>query len=387
MNGAQLRVFHDFPVWLPQTQTWMHNQIRYLPEGEIEGHVICERTENLDQFPLPRIHSFRREGERVWDKALRKARFNSYLDFMIHQARKWGGHILHSHFADVAWEHLPVARIAPLAQVVTFYGYDVNFLPATSPEWRQRYNELFTGAALVLCEGNHMARSVEDLGAPPGKVRVHHLGVTVDSIPFKPRIWAGKGPLRILLAATFQEKKGIPYALEAIGLLMKEVPVEVTIIGDAAPEARSLAEKQRILSAIDGWGLRDVVHLKGFQRYTVLLEEAYRHHIFMAPSVTAQDGDTEGGAPVTLIEMAASGMPVVATDHCDIPSIVIHEQTGFLAHERDPEGLVRNLLWLVANRDQWSRVAVAARRHVEEEFNARIQGERLSRLYRDLVSP
>ncbi len=386
MMGERVTVFHDFPVWLPLTQTWMHNQIRCLPEEEIEGHVICEQTENLDQFPFPRIHAFRKKEETLLDKMVRKVRFNSYHDFMVHQVKEHEARILHSHFADVAWYHRSVVEQASLRQVVSFYGYDVNYLPSSSPEWNARYEELFAGADLFLCEGNHMARSVEALGAPSAKVKVHHLGVMVDTIPFKARVWHGPGPLRILLAATFQEKKGIPYALRAVGMIKKEIPVEVTIIGDAAPEPRSLEEKRKIGSVIKEWGLQEVVHLKGFQPYNLLLEEAYGHHVFMAPSVTALDGDTEGGAPVVLIEMAASGMPVVATDHCDIPSIVVHGKTGLVTDERDPEGLARNLLWLAANVDQWQSLTQAARTHVEEEYNAPVQGRRLARLYREVLA-
>ncbi len=47
-----------------------------------------------------------------------------------------------------------------------------------------------------------------------------------------------------------------------------------------------------------------------------------RHHLFLSPSVTAPDGDSEGGAPVSIIEAAATGMPVVSTTHCDIPQAV-----------------------------------------------------------------
>ena len=46
------------------------------------------------------------------------------------------------------------------------------------------------------------------------------------------------------------------------------------------------------------------------------------------------------GLPVTLMEMAASGMPVISTRHADIPELVEHQRTGLLADERDVDGLV-----------------------------------------------
>ena len=33
---------HSFPFWLPQTQTWMYNQVKSLPR-DVHRHVVCER--------------------------------------------------------------------------------------------------------------------------------------------------------------------------------------------------------------------------------------------------------------------------------------------------------------------------------------------------------
>ena len=56
-----------------------------------------------------------------------------------------------------------------------------------------------------------------------------------------------------------------------------------------------------------------------------------------------------------------------------------------LAEERDVGGLVSRLRWLVENVDQWSNICEFARHHVEKEFNAREQGERLAAIYREIV--
>ena len=57
----------------------------------------------------------------------------------------------------------------------------------------------------------------------------------------------------------------------------------------------------------------------------------------MAPSVTASDGDMEG-TPMALVDMAATGMPIISTTHSDIPEIIRHGETEFLAEERDWRG-------------------------------------------------
>ena len=115
------------------------------------------------------------------------------------------------------------------------------------------------------------------------------------------------------------------------------------------------------------------------------MEEARRHHVFLSPSVTAADGDTEGGAPVSLIEMSASGMMVVSTTHCDIPGVILHGKTGWLAPERDIDALVEHLQWIVAHPGEWMEMQRAGRTYMEAEFDARRQGERLGAIYREFA--
>lgn len=55
-----------------------------------------------------------------------------------------------------------------------------------------------------------------DLGCPREKIALQRLGVDVDSTPFKPRQWRPEQALKVLIAASFREKKGIPDALAAL---------------------------------------------------------------------------------------------------------------------------------------------------------------------------
>jgi len=292
--------------------------------------------------------------------------------------------ILHSHFGMIGWENLRVARCLAARHVVTFYGIDVGFYPRHDSRWLGRYHTMFAEVDRVLCEGPHMRRAVVALGCPEERVTVHHLGVELDAIPLRPRIWDGRSPLRVLIAAAFREKKGIPFALEALGRLRETTPLHITLVGETPPRASS-AERQRILAAIDRWRLHDVVRRLGFLPHRELLREAYEHHLFLSPSVTAADGDTEGGAPVSLIEMAASGMVVVSTRHCDIPEVVIDDATGFLAPERDIDGLVTCLRKAVERRHQWPAMQRAARTHLQNGFDAMVQGRKLAALYLNLL--
>jgi colanic acid/amylovoran biosynthesis glycosyltransferase len=365
--------------------TWLYHQVRCLPP-EILSHIACEQTTNLNQFALPNIHCSKSNHSVrwLWDYTLNALGLRPYFHNQILVARQQEVHILHSHFGDRGWADIEVAQSVGLKHIVTFYGFDVNRIPLLHPKWKTRYARLFDHVDRVLCEGVHMADCIRKLGCPSEKIKVHHLGIDLEAIPFKPRIWSRGEPLRFLIAATFREKKGIPYALEALGRMQKDFPMEITVIGDATQEDRSQMEKGKILKIMDRYQLHPKIKMMGFQSMNVLFKEAYEHHIFLSPSVTAEDGDTEGGAPVSILEMLASGMPVVSSRHCDIPSIVHHNKSGFLAEERNVEELAQHIQWLTHNPSDWKSLVENGRRHLEREYDAKTQGIRLAQIYQEI---
>ena len=151
-------------------------------------------------------------------------------------------------------------------------------------------------------------------------------------------------------------------------------------------DKKSQAEKVKILEVIDRHQLRGNIQMLGFQPHEVFFGEAYKHHIFLSPSVTAKVGDSEGGAPITIIEMLATGMPIVSSYHCDIPNIVKHGESGLLSHERDVSEIVSNLEWLIQHPDDWRPMIENGRSTVEKEYDAAIQGVNLSRIYHEIVA-
>lgn len=384
-------VLHISPSWLPQTQTWLHALIAEQQRLGVSAHVVCQQTENRDQFPIRNLHSLEDAGAayRLWDRGVRKLGLRHHLAFTVRAGKQAGATWVHSHFGDTGWHNLETARRLRVPHAITFYGRDVNMLPR-DPLWRTRYLDLFRQGDLFFCEGPHMARCLQQLGCPADKIVVHHIGVRMADIPFRPRQWTPGVPLRILMACAFREKKGVPYALEMIGRLQHEVPLEVTLIGGAGP-GYSLREVNWIHEIIAKHRLEGKIRMMGFQPYSVLWEEAYRHHLFLSPSVTASSGDTEGGAPVSIIEMAATGMPILSTTHCDIPEVMRPETDRFLAPEREVDALLALAQGLIRDWGALGEPLLRVRRHLEREFDLTAQARKMMACYgnagRGTVSP
>src|SRR5262249_2293478 len=221
----------------------------------------------------------------------------------------------------------------------------------------------------------------------PAKIEVFRLGIDLTRIPFVPRKNPVTATKRFLIAGSFREKKGIPYALEALGLVQRSYPdLAITVIGDSGGSIRDNREKQKIMEIVERQGLREKTRFLGYQPYDVLIREFYQHDVFVSPSVTSSDGDTEGGAPVTVIEAAASGMPVASTTHCDIPFVLSEANSPYLAPERDAEALHRAIVALL-DREDWEMLATANRKMLESELDVEKQASQLAGIYRDILAP
>lgn len=375
--------------FLPVTENWIFRQIANL--DSYESIVYCHGIANLDAFPVRELRDFG-EGRLsdLYGFSNRVANevfgMNPFIKYALRRDRP---DVVHAHFGPSGYFMSRTRSVERFGLVTTFYGDDLSRLPDQKPRWRLRYQRLFLDGDLFLIEGPHMRNRLISLGCPEDKARVHRLGIDLDMIRWKPRTLGPDGQVKVLASASFREKKGLVYAIEAFGMAMRHSPglnMSLTVIGDSTGTESEEAEKAKILMAIREFELEDVVRLVGFRPYTYFIEELYKHHLFLSPSVTASNGDTEGGAPVSIIEASASGMPVLSTTHCDIPGVVLDGVTGFLADERDSVALAEKLVELVTDPSRWAAMGQSARRHIERDFDARKQGFALAAIYDKVTS-
>lgn len=370
--------------YLPVTENWMYGQIKGL--RRYEPIVYACNRENLSLFPVNKI---RTTGFlRVAKRGLRLRKIYFYLYFLYYLAKDRPD-VVHAHFGPSGQRFLVLKRIINVPLITTFYGYDVNQIIQEHPAWLDKYRRLFRDGTLFLVEGSYMKKSLAAIGCPEEKILVQHLGVDVDTIKFVPRKIVHGEETRILMAASFREKKGIPYGIDAFGHFKNMHPqakASLTIIGDSAGDRSGEEQKRLILKHIEKHHIENSVKMMGYQSHEVFIRELYSHHLFLAPSVQASDGDSEGGVPVSIIEAAASGIPVLATYHCDIPEVVLDGKSGYLVPERDAALLAKRLESLVFNVSMWPEIGTNGRRHIEQNYNARTQIELLEGIYDRVVS-
>lgn len=163
----------------------------------------------------------------------------------------------------------------------------------------------------------------------------------------------GQGNKKVVLfVGRLAEKKGVRYLMEA----MREVEARLVIVGTGPleTELKRLAEQTK--ADIQFWGNRSHEELK------IIIPSA---DLFVAPSVTAVGGDTEG-IPVSIMEAMASGVPVVASDSGGISDLVKHQENGLLIKEKDVEGIAEAINKVLLNQKLAGRLSKRAMEMIKE---------------------
>jgi colanic acid/amylovoran biosynthesis glycosyltransferase len=374
-----MHILHLTRSFLPVTENWIYSQIRF--NSRCQSSVLCQYRQNEEQFPHDAVYpAYRKRSLRAWldlQMVRLRGRYPSAPALRTISAVK--PDLIHAHFAPEGCLHAAAIRSSGLPLVTTFYGLDISMLPRRA-RWRKRYARLFKDGAAFIVEGDFMAARLAELGCPEPKIHCIPIGIDLQAFRELPR-GRGNGTVRILFTGLSREKKGARYAADAfIAVAAKHPEVRFDLVGEGSycAPVRALLMKAGIIDKCVFHGLVPVV------RYRELLAGAA---VVLAPSVTAASGDTEGGAPVAVIEAQAAGIPVAGTFHCDIPMVVGNGETGLLCAERDTAALSANLERLVSDSDLRKRMGAAAAERAAQRHDIRKQVEMIRGVYLRCVPP
>jgi len=363
-------VGHLLGSYLRLTENWVHQQMRFA--RTVRAVVLAKRTENLDRFEGPPVHALEQlpASRRAWNATARA--LAGYDPFFLRHCRAERVRLLHAHFGYRGAKALRLARRLRVPLLTSFYGADMSVHPRGTDGLRRDYRALFDRGDGFIAEGPVARARLIEIGCPPEKIHVHRLGVDLEAIEFRERRRAPDSPLRVLIAARFQEKKGLPYAIEGFCRAARsDARLRLTIVGGPGPGRTGRRIETELHALVGRHGGADQVRFTGFLPWSGMHAIAADHHIFLHPSVTARNGDSEGGHPVVMTEMAAAGMPIIGTAHGDIPEIVVHGETGWLCAERSSEDVAAALAEALAEPGRLSDYGRAARRLVERSYDAR----------------
>lgn len=223
---------------------------------------------------------------------------------------------------------------------------------------------------------------IERGGAEPDRVLVIPPGVDLDV--FRPAAasddrpacpWCGSQAGYLLMAARLQPLKGADLAIRALAQVPAHMRPDLMIAGDISVDfADYRAEVERL---IDDLGMHSHVHFVGAQSRPDLGRLMRHSQALLVPSHSETFG-------LVALEGAASGVPVLASSTGGLREVVVHEETGYLMHDREPSSWGTTLIRLLVDEPLRQRMGTIARVHARRYAWPDIAA-RLSAVYADLA--
>jgi colanic acid/amylovoran biosynthesis glycosyltransferase len=259
--------------------------------------------------------------------------------------------------------------------ITSFRGYDISWYVKACGE--NVYDKLFVKGDFFLANCEFFRKRAIQLGCDEKKIVVHGSGIDCSRFTYKPRYPHPDG-IRIVTTGRLVEKKGIEYAIRAVAKVARlHQNIEYNIIGDGYL-------KEHLQQIISELNLADKVKLLGWKNQKEIIEILDKAHVFIAPSVTAEDGNQD--APVnTLKEAMAMGLPVIGTLHGGIPELVENGISGFLVPERDVDAIAEKVDYFIEHPEVWEQMGKAGRVYVEEHYDINRLNDELVEIYQQVV--
>lgn len=285
---------------------------------------------------------------------------------------------LHVHFAHVPTDiAMYAARLANITFSFTSHANDL-----FERGWLLKEKVARSAQAMTISEYNR--RFLVSRGADGTKIAIVRCGVDIrrfdarmdgiESHLIKEEVTPVIGSLGRLV-----EKKGFDTLIAAAGILSRSgINFRIEIAGDGPLKADLLkqAEQEDVADRITFLGpvANDTVPgwLSGLNQFVLACR-------------VDSNGDMDG-IPVALLESLAAGIPVVSTTVSAIPELIENETSGLIVPPADPQALADAISRLLDSPNVRSRCISGGKRKVAEEFSEDVNAEKLSRLFKSILS-
>jgi glycosyltransferase involved in cell wall biosynthesis len=352
-----MRIAVAYPAEGRYTETFIRAHVEGLPGEKLlltDGYFPTKANGRALLSPLTRVlHHYREHAPRAFRRGIERTPTRRLASAL----KTHGAEVAFAEYGMVGASITEACRRTDVPLVVHFHGADAHKQQALR-EYREAYERMFAYASAIVAVSSRMCHQLESVGAPAEKI--FYVPCSVDLASFTPSDPASAPP-RFLAVGRFVDKKAPQLTVLAFREVLRHRPDARLVMAADGP----LREACRVIAralAID-----HAIEVPGVLSHAEVASLMHQSRAFVQHSVTTSDGDSEG-TPVAVLEAAASGLPVVSTDHAGISEAVVHGVTGLLVEEGDVDGMARNLLALANDPSTAARMGAAAREHVAARY-------------------
>lgn len=344
------KVLHIIDCYLPETMNWLE-ALWHCSREKCRHFIHAEYyiKKPVDQFTFYTIGKIKNYPLAVFEKIQLKLQLSSRIKSIKRIVLQEQIDRIHVHFGPMAVRYYQLLMELNIPVSISIYGFDLEHLIFKKPETKSIYLSLAKSGAEFIVEGNYSKKILMSYGIAADKIRIVHM---IFDRGFNPAVQRYSGPIRLLQAASFTEKKNQLGFIEALSERHAS-KFSIRLIGEAAdPKYYKEVNKLIKIKAQHQIEQRNKLSLQDY------LREVQNTHFSVQYSITSKTKDSEAGIPVFIKDSLSLARPVLSSIHCDIPEIIVHGFNGFLVPEMDTRAIAEQLdLLLVLSQQDYLRLS------------------------------
>jgi colanic acid/amylovoran biosynthesis glycosyltransferase len=355
---------------LHENETFIKNQVEKMTnfdyqyigntKGENIKNVLLLGFDGFDEATIEQI--IREDNPRIWDNVLSQGFEKPSL--------------IHAHFCEEGLIIYKLARFMRIPLIVTVHGHEVT-LPDEIfvQEYVTKYRKnLFENCDLFIAVSNFIVKKMIEKGYPKQKLVQHYTGI--DTAYFSSDKKVVREPI-VLFVGRIEDIKGLEYLIYAMSNVQIALPeIELLVIGDG--------ELRKGLEKLAKEKLKKFRFI-GFQSQEIVKYYLNKATVFSAPSIEMDNGFTEALGTV-FIEASAMGTPTVSFNNGGISEVIIHNQSGFLATNKNVDELAGYITDLFINKVKWNEFSEYGIARAQKYFDINKQNMILENIYNTVTN-
>jgi len=373
-----MRVLFVTPTSYPEVgglQSYVHYLCKHLANQGDDVLLFTLQSEPDPLAPERNYHYFRvqKQNQPLRDNWLFLVLQKVYLGWQLYRAMK-------SHRADYLfcayWD--PLAYLSAVVCIVlrkpyfcAVHGQEIFNLPR-GPLRRQVKRFLrWVGlhrARRLFAVSSYTKRRLTEIGCPPNHISVYPNGVEIrDDISLtiaEAKRQLGLTDSKVILQVSrLAERKGQDRLIEALPLILQEVPNAVYVVVGSGPRAGILK------ALVAQYGLAEYVRFCGLVPGDELPVYYQACDVYVMPCRETKGGRDFEGFGITILESYLHGKPVVIGRSGGVEDAVFHGVTGLLVDPNNVEEIAKAVIRLLQDEELNHTMGIQSKHIVQEKFN------------------
>lgn len=275
--------------------------------------------------------------------------------------------VIHSHSADIGFFISIAAKIYGVPVINTCHGISFNDKQYSFPRrFIENFFLKYSNFRKIIAVDIKGLQALKDAGI--------RNAVCIPNGVDPNRFNYGKGRYHVkttfLFVGRLEKQKGLIYLINAAKILKSKKDFDIILVGEGT-------ESDNLNKIGQEFGIGDILKFKGKITEQALNEYYLECDVFVLPSIWE-------GMPLTLLEAAAAGMPIIASNIGGISSIFAHEENALIVEPKNAEALANAMRRLLDDKKLREKLGTNAR-SLAKKFSWEKTTNALNEIYMEAV--